>query len=147
MPTPTKPASQATAAANRAALSALAFDDDRDFADVRRGLIAPLADNGVIRDAAGGLVWDLAWFSFLQDGDAAPDSVHPSLWRQSQLISEAETAWGAVVDILDRCLAVAQLRMAQPAFEPLRAAVRRFAIEHQRQPFGRAKILCLILCL
>lgn len=89
MPSPTKPATAATAAANRAALTALAFDDDQDFADVRRGLIAPLADDGVIRDAAGDLVWDLAWFAFLDKDGPAPDSVHPSLWRQSKLISEA----------------------------------------------------------
>jgi hypothetical protein len=58
-----------------------------------------------------------------------------------------EPPWRAVVDILDRRLAVAKLRSAQPAFEPLCTAVRRFAIEHQRQPFGRAKILRVILCL
>ena len=83
-----KAASDVTAAANRAALRQLAFDDVRDFADVRRGLIAPLPDGGVIRTSDGEVVWDLAWFSFIQDGPA-PDSVHPSLWRQSQLIAEA----------------------------------------------------------
>jgi len=61
--------------------------------------------------------------------------------------SACRAAVASVVDILDRGLAVAQLRMAQPAFEPLRTAVRRFAIEHQRQPFGRAKVLRVILCL
>ena len=38
-----KPASSATAAANRAALQELAFDDVQDFEDVRRGLVAELA--------------------------------------------------------------------------------------------------------
>jgi hypothetical protein len=49
-----------------------------------------------------------------------------------QLLEESfvETAWGAVIDVLDRRLAVAQLRIAQPAFEPLRAAMSRLAIEH-----------------
>ncbi|MCM2427696.1 hypothetical protein [Streptomyces sp. RKAG337] len=42
MPVAPKAASKATAAANRAALKTLAFDDVRDFADVQRGLIAPL---------------------------------------------------------------------------------------------------------
>ncbi|MEY2243144.1 alkyl/aryl-sulfatase [Streptomyces sp. BF23-18] len=89
MPVPPKAASSATAAVNRAALQKLAFDDVRDFEGVRRGFIAELPDNGVIRDAAGDLVWDLAWFSFVEAGEPAPDSVHPSLWRQSQLITEA----------------------------------------------------------
>src|SRR5882757_11548336 len=59
-----------------------------------------------------------------------------------QLLEESfvETAWGAVIDVLDRRLAVAQLRIAQPAFEPLRAAMGRLAIEQQRQPFGRCEI-------
>ncbi|MCM2420102.1 hypothetical protein [Streptomyces sp. RKAG293] len=51
MPVAPKAASKATAAANRAALKTLAFDDVRDFADVQRGLIAPLPDGGVIRTA------------------------------------------------------------------------------------------------
>src|SRR6478736_4735420 len=51
-----------------------------------------------------------------------------------------EPSGGTIVDVLDRRLAVAQLRIAQPAFEPLRAAMRRLAIEQQRQPFGRREI-------
>ena len=47
---------------------------------------------------------------------------------------------GTIVDVLDRRLAVAQLRIAQPALEPLSAAIRRLAIEQQRQLFGRCEI-------
>ncbi|MFG2350317.1 MBL fold metallo-hydrolase [Streptomyces phaeochromogenes] len=89
MATSLKAASRATAQANRAALERLAFDDVRDFEDVRSGLIAELPHGGVIRDAAGDLLWDLAWFSFVETGEPAPDFVHPSLWRQSQLITGA----------------------------------------------------------
>ncbi|MET9895304.1 hypothetical protein ABZZ47_34880 [Streptomyces sp. NPDC006465] len=52
MVTSPKAASQATPAANRAALQSLAFDDVRDFEDVRRGLISKLPDGGVICDCA-----------------------------------------------------------------------------------------------
>src|SRR5437879_846561 len=60
-----------------------------------------------------------------------------------QLLEESfvETARAAVIDVLDRRLAVAQLRIAQPAFEPLRAAMGRLAIDHQRQPLAGARSL------
>ncbi|SNT09754.1 alkyl/aryl-sulfatase [Rhodococcoides kyotonense] len=54
---------------------------DQDFEDADRGFIAAL-EPGVVRDASGELVWD-SDFSFL-DSDC-PDTVDPSLWRQSRL--------------------------------------------------------------
>ena len=56
-----------------------------------------------------------------------------------------EPPCGAVVDILDRRLAVTQLRAAQPAVEPLGVAVGRLAVEQQRQPFGVRQIAGLLL--
>ena len=35
------------------------FDDERDFADAERGFIAAL-EPGVVRNAAGEVVWDLS---------------------------------------------------------------------------------------
>ena len=58
------------------------FDDERDFADAGRGFIAAL-EPGVVRNAAGEVVWDSDSYSFL--AGEAPDTVHPSLWRQSAL--------------------------------------------------------------
>jgi alkyl sulfatase BDS1-like metallo-beta-lactamase superfamily hydrolase len=58
------------------------FDDTHDFEDARRGLIASL-DPCVIRAQDGRVVWDNDSYAFLE-GDS-PDSVNPSLWRQSQL--------------------------------------------------------------
>jgi alkyl sulfatase BDS1-like metallo-beta-lactamase superfamily hydrolase len=72
----------ATASANAAVLARLPFEDQTDFEDARRGLLAQREDP-VIRDAEGKEVWNLARFDF-QTGDA-PDSVHPSLWRQARL--------------------------------------------------------------
>lgn len=34
----------------------------------------------------GRAVWDLASFSFIEQGASSPDTVNPSLWRQSQLV-------------------------------------------------------------
>lgn len=77
-----KPATATTKAANEAVLSQLNFNDPADFADARRGLIAPLLNNQVTA-ADGRVVWDLDQYSFLQD--EAPDTVNPALWRQAQL--------------------------------------------------------------
>jgi alkyl sulfatase BDS1-like metallo-beta-lactamase superfamily hydrolase len=79
-------ATQETRAGNERAAAYYAFDHKRDYDDVNRGLIAKLPDGGRITGADGRVVWDLP---ALQDAvkSAAPDTVHPSLWRQSQLIT------------------------------------------------------------
>ena len=61
------------------------YDDRRDFDDASRGLIAAL-EPGVIRNAAGEVVWDNDSYAFL-GGDGSP-TVHPSLWRQSSLVAK-----------------------------------------------------------
>src|SRR5215831_3152351 len=76
-----------TRARNAAASDGLPFDDTQDFDDVTRGLVARLPDGGRITNEAGGIVWDLSRFDFVRDADA-PDTVHPSLWRQTQLLAE-----------------------------------------------------------
>ena len=62
----------------------LPFDDREDFDDARRGLIGTLSDT-VVAGTDGRVVWDVDAYEFL-DGDC-PDTVNPSLWRQSQLIA------------------------------------------------------------
>jgi len=57
-------------------------EGDRDFEEARRGLVAPF-DPPVVTDERGRVVWDLRSYDFL-DGEA-PESVDPSLWRQSKL--------------------------------------------------------------
>ncbi|OLT29304.1 alkyl sulfatase [Nocardiopsis sp. CNR-923] len=58
--------------------------DTADFDDARRGLVAPAPRT--VTDARGRTVWDLARYDFLAEGgDAAPDTVHPHLWRQGRL--------------------------------------------------------------
>ena len=64
----------------------LDFADRRDFEEAARGLIAPLPDGGKVLGADGGPVWDLSRFDFIAHGEEAPDTVNPSLWRQSQLV-------------------------------------------------------------
>ncbi|MEB8338879.1 alkyl/aryl-sulfatase [Streptomyces endophyticus] len=63
----------------------LPFSDTQDFEDAKRGLIARRAPNAVTAED-GRVVWDNDTYAFLK-GDA-PDTVNPSLWRQSQLSAE-----------------------------------------------------------
>ncbi len=75
-------ASDATKAANQAVKDFLPFGDTTDFENAKRGFIANL-EAGQIKGSDDNVVYDLTQFDFLQ-GDA-PDTVNPSLWRQSKL--------------------------------------------------------------
>ena len=57
--------------------------DRADFEDANRGLVARL-EPGVVKSADGRVVYDADVFTQITAGDCA-DTVHPSLWRQSQL--------------------------------------------------------------
>jgi alkyl sulfatase BDS1-like metallo-beta-lactamase superfamily hydrolase len=82
-----KPASNETKAANAKLLSELPFANTQEFEDAKAGFIAPLPDNGVIKNDKGQPVYDLSKFTaFIAEGKSAPDTVNPSLWRQSQLL-------------------------------------------------------------
>ncbi|MET8149624.1 alkyl/aryl-sulfatase [Actinoplanes sp. NPDC049668] len=59
------------------------FSDHTDFDNANRGLIARL-EPGVIRAADGQVVYDADQYTAATTGDC-PDTVDPSLWRQSRL--------------------------------------------------------------
>ena len=82
-------ASKQTQKANAAVLKKLPFAGKEDFADAQRGFIAPLPNSGIIRGKDGKPIWDLSRFAFIKEDAAAPDTVNPSLWRQSQLLMYA----------------------------------------------------------
>lgn len=73
-------------ARQRQARDTLPFTDTADFADADRGFLAA-PESGVITDAEGKTVWDSDSYDFLQGG--CPNSVHPSLWRQGQLVAKS----------------------------------------------------------
>ncbi|MBM3104146.1 MBL fold metallo-hydrolase [Pseudomonas sp. V1] len=81
-----KPASEATKAANNALLKELPFNDKTSFELAHKGFIAPLPSE-VIKGKAGNVIWDPAKYAFIKEGEVAPDTTNPSLWRQSQLIN------------------------------------------------------------
>jgi alkyl sulfatase BDS1-like metallo-beta-lactamase superfamily hydrolase len=81
MPRTPREAVDTIVAQNRQAREAYPFSDDRDFEAASRGFIGRLEPGTVRTD--DGVLWDNDSYAFL-DGDA-PETVHPSLWRQSRL--------------------------------------------------------------
>jgi alkyl sulfatase BDS1-like metallo-beta-lactamase superfamily hydrolase len=79
-------ATDATKAANAKLLKLLPFDDKTSFELAHKGFIAALPSE-VIKGEAGSPIWDPAKYGFIKEGSTAPDTVNPSLWRQSQLIN------------------------------------------------------------
>ena len=67
---------------NKQVKEKLSFQDRRDFDQAEKGFMATRVDP-VIKTATGAIATDLRWFDFLDQ--AAPSTVNPSLWRQSQL--------------------------------------------------------------
>ena len=82
-PAGAQPASAATAACQHAARRWLPMTDQQSFDDARRGFIADIPARPVTRKN-GAPVWSLAAYGFLAD-EAAPDSVHPGLWRHARV--------------------------------------------------------------
>ncbi len=62
----------------------LPFADRQDFSDAERGLLGT-SESRTITNAEGSVVWDLDAYKFIHSD--APDTAHPSLWRQGQLCS------------------------------------------------------------
>lgn len=54
--------------------------------NAHKGFIAPLPSE-LIKGKQGNVVWDPQQYAFIKEGEKAPDTVNPSLWRQSQLIN------------------------------------------------------------
>ena len=79
-----KPASASTVAAQRALLESLPKDDGRDSGFADRGFITTLSDP-LIKAKDGKVVWNLDAYDWMK-GNAAPESVNPSLWRHMGLL-------------------------------------------------------------
>lgn len=85
-----------TRAVIEAGAADLPWEDRQDFEDATRGFIAPLGDASHI-DGFPLPVWDDDAFGFITDDAPCPDTVHPSLWRQSQLCRK-----GGLFEVTDR---------------------------------------------
>jgi len=82
-----KSASTYTIDKNTALYSSYPFSDSMSFVAAKKGLIAPLPNNGIVKNKKGEISWDMQAFSkFINEQTKSPASVNPSLWRQSQLL-------------------------------------------------------------
>lgn len=84
------------------------FQDTSDFDDAARGKIADIPPEPVL-GADGHVVWDPHRYDFLT-GDCPP-TVHPSLWRQSQL-----AAIGGLFEVVDGVYQVRQYDLSNMSF-------------------------------
>ncbi|MGI3450980.1 alkyl/aryl-sulfatase [Citrobacter arsenatis] len=81
-----KDATVQTKSMNDALYGQLPFTDKTDFANAHKGFIAPLPTE-LIKGKQGNIIWDPQQYAFIKEGEKAPATVNPSLWRQSQLIN------------------------------------------------------------
>jgi alkyl sulfatase BDS1-like metallo-beta-lactamase superfamily hydrolase len=72
-------------AAQRAAAAVLPQEDNRDATFARQGFLGTRADP-LIKAADGRPVWNLSAYDFV--AGAAPDTVHPSLWRHIGILRQ-----------------------------------------------------------
>ncbi|MFJ3175280.1 alkyl/aryl-sulfatase [Streptomyces roseus] len=82
--TPPEPVQPSVAEANRAVLGRFAFDDVQDFDDAKRGFLGTAAEPLI--KSGDRVIWDFEAYGFL--AGECPDSVNPSLWRQSRLTAD-----------------------------------------------------------
>ena len=130
----------------------LPLDDQGDFEEARRGLIAS-APHLQIKDADGAVIWDMPSFNFIEG--PAPASVNPSLWRQAKLnnihglfevtpgiyqlrgfdlanmtLIEGDTGWIVVDPLTTRETASAAIAFAGQHLEPRPVAAVIFTHSH-----------------
>lgn len=78
-----KGATEITAQINQSVYDQLDFDDQQELEFAQRGLIcAP--EFLELKDESGKVIWSQDAYAFLEDA-SAPDTVNPSLWRNTQL--------------------------------------------------------------
>lgn len=79
-----KDASRETAKYNQDFYALLDFEDEQEKEFAQQGLIAA-PEELEIKDENGKVVWSQKAYNFLSDYKEAPDTVNPSLWRNTQL--------------------------------------------------------------
>lgn len=98
-----------TVNANKTWYSLLNFADEREKECALRGLIES-TEGLVIKRDDGEVAWDIGDFGFVKDKDA-PDTVNPSLWRNTQL-----NAYAGLFKVCDGIYQVRGYDMANTTF-------------------------------
>ena len=96
-----KPATTFTAEANRSWYDLLDFSDESEKENALRGLIeAP--ESVVIYDEAGNVVWNVDEYDFLNEEEPIPDTINPSLFRN--------TLYNSYAGLFEVCEGIYQVR-------------------------------------
>jgi len=96
-----KGATEHTRQANAAWYDRLDFDDESEKENALRGLIeAP--ESLILYDADGNVVWNVADYAFVNELETAPDTVNPSLWRN--------TLYNSYAGLFEVCDGIYQVR-------------------------------------
>ena len=103
------PASSYTAEANRSWFELLDFSDEREKENALRGLIEAPEELVILRED-GQTAWDLRDFDFVREAEA-PDTVNPSLWRNTQL-----NAYAGLFEVCEGIYQVRGYDMANATF-------------------------------
>lgn len=104
-----KPATDFTREANQAWYERLDFSDERERENALRGLIEAPESLVIYRDD-GVVAWNLEDFDFVRDNEA-PDTVNPSLWRNTQL-----NAYAGLFEVCEGIYQVRGYDMANATF-------------------------------
>ena len=102
-------ATEYTAAANAAWYDTLDFSDETEKENALRGLIEAPESVVIYRDD-GVVAWNVDAFDFVRDTEA-PDTVNPSLWRNTQL-----NAYAGLFEVTDGIYQVRGYDMANATF-------------------------------
>lgn len=81
--TDSKAATSYTAEINSAFYSMLDFENNSEYENATRGLIAA-PEILELTDEEGNIIWSQKAYSFLDDYEEAPDTVNPSLWENTK---------------------------------------------------------------
>ena len=96
-----KPATEFTAEANRRWYDLLDFSDESEKENALRGLIeAP--ESVIIYDEAGNVVWNVDDYDFLNEDEPIPDTINPSLFRN--------TLYNSYAGLFEVCEGIYQVR-------------------------------------
>ena len=95
----------------------------------------PFPDGGVLRGRRRHDVWDTIRFSFIEEDSPAPDTVNPSLWRQSQLVLK-----GGLFKVTDRLYQVRNADLSNMTIVEGDTGLIIFDPLHHRESRARAAL-------
>jgi alkyl sulfatase BDS1-like metallo-beta-lactamase superfamily hydrolase len=79
-----KEATEKTSKINQSYYTLLNFDDEQELEFATRGLLAA-PESLELRDHTGKIIWSQKAYEFLDEHQGAPNTVNPSLWRNTVL--------------------------------------------------------------